>query len=162
MNPLLALRRYIRDLLTHSEQLIKLGRENFERSDLEAQYIVVDALAPSRRLSSLEDYDGSAEEQSLGAIFLTPCTLSFYGTGAWDLAMSFALNTRSQASKELQDTLGITVFQVSDVTDVGKILTGEQYGEEIELTLNVQHCQSTTVALTRIDTATLTDPIEAV
>jgi len=48
--------------------------------------------------------------------------------------------------------LEIGVFQASGLTDV-KMLTGQQYGERQELTLNVRYATSANVDTLRIDTA---------
>jgi type II secretory pathway component PulL len=50
--------------------------------------------------------------------------------------------------------LGLGVYQASGLTDV-KMLTGQQYGERQELTLNVRYATAADVDTLRIDTAEL-------
>jgi hypothetical protein len=81
-----------------------------------------------------------------------PVTLSFYGAEAWSTATRFALLIQSQASLELQESLGLGVYQASGLIDV-KMLTGQQYGERQELSLNVRYATTVNVDTLRIDTA---------
>ena len=81
-----------------------------------------------------------------------PVTLSFYGSDAWSTATTFALLIQSQKALELQESLGLGVYQASGLTDV-KMLTGQQYGERQELTLNVRYATTADVDTLRIDTA---------
>ena len=143
---------FVRDLLTYDEQLIRIGRENYTRKDFSQPYIVVDGIGPQTRISRANYYDGDTETQSLGVRMNAPCTLNFYGPDAYDTAVQFTLMMASQTSLELQKTQGITVYRVSSLTDV-KALTGQQYGENIELQLNVEYNQSIDLSVKRIDTA---------
>ena len=79
-------------------------------------------------------------------------TLSFYGAAAWSTATRFALLIQSQASRDLQEALGLGVYQASGLTDV-KMLTSQQYGERQELTLNVRYATAADIDTLRIDTA---------
>lgn len=152
MNPLVQTALFTRDLLSYDEQLIRLGRQNFERDDFEADYIVIDALGAAQRLGSLETYDGDAEEQSLGAVWRLPVTLDFFGDGAYSRALEFSNRARSQAAYDLKRTHGIEVNQASGITDV-KALTGQQYGERVQIELSVQFSADTTIETLRIDEA---------
>ncbi len=143
---------FVRDLLDYDEQLIKIGRLGEEIDDFTINYIGVDALGASLRLASGQKYDN--EEMSYGQQWIAPVTLSFYGDEAWDNATRFSLLIPSQKSFELQQSLKIGVFQASQITDV-KILTGQQYGNRYELTLNVQYSIGALVETLRIDTARL-------
>lgn len=143
---------YVRDLLTYDEQLIRIGRKNYTREDFETAFIIVDSIGPAERQSSGEHYDGTAEVQTLYDRYQAPCTLNFYGPGAFDRAADFIARMRSQAALELQETLGLTVDRASTLTDV-KALTGQQYGENIELSLNIKYNQSVDISTKRIDTA---------
>ena len=81
-------------------------------------------------------------------------TLSFYGPNAWTTATQFGLLIQSQKALELQESLGLGVYQVSTITDV-KILAGMTYGERQDMTLNVRFAISVDVNTLRIDTAEL-------
>ena len=143
---------FIRDLLTYDEQLIRIGRQNYDITDFTTGYIGVDSLGPARRLASGEQYDGTLEQMTYQQQWIAPVTVPFYGFDAWDTATTFALLIQSQKSLELQESLGIGVFQASGLTDV-KMLTGQQYGERQELTLNIRYATSVNVDTLRIDTA---------
>lgn len=143
---------FVRDLLGHDEQLIRIGRLGEDIDDFTTDYIGVDSLGASIRMASGETYDGTAEEMKYGQQWQAPVTLSFYGDNAWDNATQFALMIKSQAAFELQQSLNIGVFQASQLTDV-KILAGQQYGNRIEIALNVRYSIGATVGTLRIDTA---------
>lgn len=151
---LINLARFVRDLLTHPESLIKIGRQNFDRKEFEMNYIVVDSLAGDVPLASSEDYDGVAEEMTYSERVSRLCTFDFYGPQAHTNCRKFRILARSQASLELQDSLGITVWHPSAATDV-KSLTGQQYGERMQLECQVHYSQSEVVDILRIDTAQL-------
>jgi hypothetical protein len=143
---------FVRDLLSYDEQLIRIGRKNYEREDFTQPYIVVDGIGPQTRVSRVNHYDGDSETQTLGVRLMAPCTLNFYGPDAYDTAVQFTLMLASQDALELQKAQGLTVYRVSSLTDV-KSLTGQQYGENIELQLNVEYNQSIDLDVKRIDTA---------
>lgn len=153
MSPVLvAVAKLVRDLLSYDEQLIRIGRQNFSREDLETDYIVVDALGQSVRGSSLEDYDGTAEELKLGALWRGPVTLDFYGENAYTRAIEFGLHSRSQAALELKQTFGINALHPTGPTDL-KALTGQQYGERVQLEMMVEYSTDVTIDTLRIDEA---------
>lgn len=152
MNPLKQLAIFTRDLLTHNEQLIRIGRQNFERAQLEANYIVIDGLGASVAISRSEEFDGNTEEQSFGSQMLKPCTIDFYGADAFINANKFRMMLRSQLSYELQTSLKIGVYGASTVTDV-KALTGQAYGNRVQLEINLQYCDTLTIDTLRIDVA---------
>lgn len=145
---------YVRDLLPHPESQIKIGRLGEDITDFTADYIGVDSLGGATRMASGKSYDGGAEEMTYSQQWHAPITLSFYGTNAWANATRFAVLVDSQKSFELQNELGIGVFQASQLTDV-KILTGEQYGNRYEVALNVRFSLQAIVDTLRIDTARL-------
>jgi len=143
---------FVRDLLSYDEQLIRIGRQNYDIDDFTIGYIGVDSLGAAQRLASGEKYDGIAELMSYQQQWQAPVTISFYGAEAWSTATRFALLIQSQKSRELQEILGIGIYQASGLTDV-KILTGQQYGERQELTLNVRYATAADIDTLRIDTA---------
>ena len=145
---------FVRDLLGYNEQLIRIGRQNYDIDDFSVGYIGVDSLGAAQRLASGEKYDGTTEQMSFQQQWQAPVTLSFYGAAAWATATRFGLLIQSQASLELQESLGLGVYQASGLTDV-KMLTGQQYGERQELTLNVRYATAVDIDTLRIDTAEL-------
>lgn len=155
MNPVLVKAAlFIRDLLTYDEQLIKIGRQNSTITDFDVGYIGVDTLGQSTRLATGEKYDGDAEVMTHSQKWSAPIVLSFYGDGAWDKASNFGLLMKSQMAYELQQTLEIGIYQISSLTDV-KILTGQEYGERVEINFNVHYAVSIDVDILRIDDAQL-------
>jgi len=146
--------RLVRDLLPHPEQFIKIGRQNFDRTQFEQAFIVIDSLAGDIPLASSERYNGATEEMEYSELVSKPVTLDFYGPTAHALASRFRLLARSQASLELQQTLAFTLFHPSTATDV-KSLTGQQYGERMQLECQVHYSPSAIVDILRIDTAQL-------
>ncbi len=152
--PLRLTAMYTRDLLTHPESLIKIGRIGEDITDFTTDYIGIDALGAAVRMATGEKYDGDLEQMTHAQQWQVPVTLSFYGDNAWSNASKFALLIGSQSSYELQRSLGIGVHQTSNLTDV-KIIAGEQYGNRFEIELNVQFSISALVDVLRIDTARL-------
>lgn len=143
---------FIRDLLDYDEQLIRIGRLDSEIDDFETNYIGVDSLGAAQRLASGETFDGTAESMNYAQRWTAPVTLSFYGADAWDNATRTSLLIQSQKSLELQESLGLSVYLASNLTDV-KIITGQQTGNRIELQLNIQYSIGADVDTLRIDTA---------
>lgn len=150
----IALMRFTRDLLSHPEGFIKSGRQNFDRQHFEQPYIVVDSLSGDLPLTSSEKYDGDLEQMTYSEHVSRAVTFDFYGPTAHDLCRRFRLLARSQASLELQSNLGITVFHPTAATDL-KSLTGQQYGERMQLQCQVHYSPSLIVGILRIDIAQL-------
>lgn len=150
----IALMRLTRDLLQHPEAFIKAGRQNFERQHFEQPYIVVDSLAGDTPISSNQRYDGALEQMQYSEYVSRPVTFDFYGTNAVLLSRSFRLLCRSQGAMDLQSELGITVWHPTAATDV-KALTGQQYGERMQLQCQVHYSPSLIVDILRIDIAQL-------
>lgn len=149
---LIRVAKFVRDLLVVDEQLIKIGRQNFKREQFETDYIVVDDLGAMLRSASLETYDGDTEELSLGEIRKGPVTLDFYGPDAYTRANDFVLRMRTEVARELRRTLGITIYQAKGITDV-KALTGQQYGERMQVEMTVEISTEIIIDTLRIDTA---------
>jgi len=120
---------FVRDLLAYDEQLIRIGRQNYDITDFTIGYIGVDSLGSARRLASGEKFDGTLEQMTYQQ--------QMAGTGYAVILRSLTHGQRpqplplliqSQKALELQESLGIGVYQASGLTDV-KMLTGQQYGE---------------------------------
>jgi len=142
----------IRDLLSITESFIKIGRYNFEDEDFGTSYITVDNLTPSTLIAYSEDYDGDEEEQTLSQLWNMPTIITFWGDNAYTNLNNFTLLLKSQKSIELQDTLGISCYSSTNITDM-KLLSGKQYNNRIELNLNINFNLSAVVDTLRIDTA---------
>jgi len=143
---------WARDLLGYNESLVLIGRRNFTREDFETAYIVLDSLGPETLKGSSLQYDGDAEQQKIALLYSIPITIDFYGEGAHSRAQSLIALRRSQSSRELQRQYGLAVFAPETVTDA-KAMTGQQYGERIEVALNAEWQYVETVDLPRIDKA---------
>jgi len=153
MNPaLILLARVVRDLLPHPEDMIKFGRLNEERESFEEDYIVVDALAPGQPLTRGQRYDGDAEELTLSTRMRQPVTIDFFGTSAYTNAEKLQLLLKSDKALDLQEQYAITVGGVNQITDV-KALTGQQYGNRVQVELTIQYSPSVVLDVLRIDTA---------
>lgn len=144
--------QFVRDLLVIDEQLIRIGRQNFIQADFETDYVVIDSLGPALRMAGLSTYDDVAEILSLGGIWRGPVTLDFYGSNTYTRAIEFSLKAQSQTALELKKAFGIAVFHASGPTDV-KQLTGQQYGERMQIEMQVEISLEVDIATKRIDTA---------
>jgi len=66
---------FVRDLLTYDEQLIRIGRQNYDIDDFAIGYIGVDSLGAARRLASGEKYDGTLEQMTYQQQWQAPVTV---------------------------------------------------------------------------------------
>ena len=151
--------RWIRDVLDYDEALILLGRRNFEREDFETAYITVDALGTEQLKSSGTEADEEAETETHRMLWSVPITMNFYGPDAHTRAKKLMALRRSQKSRNMEREHGIVVQSPENFTDV-KALTGQQYGERIEVLLNVEYQHVEVVEQKRIDHAQLEQPLE--
>jgi len=71
---------FIRDLLTYDEQLIRIGRQNYDITDFTIGYIGVDSLGSARRLASGEKFDGTLEQMTYQQQWQAPVTVLFMET----------------------------------------------------------------------------------
>ena len=149
---LTAVAKVIRDLLPYDEQLIRIGRQNFEQEDFETNYIVIDALGDALLTSSTETFDGTAEELSVGGVWRGPVTLDFYGSGTYNRAAQTALKLKTQTARELKRTYGVTIYHATGLIDL-KQLTGQAYGERVQITCQVEISLEFKETILRIDTA---------
>jgi len=146
---------WLRDLLNYDESLMYLGRQNFEREDFETPYIVLDSLGAGSLKASNIDYDGDAEIHYLGLLYTLPIQIDFYGTtDAHPRAMKMIALRRSQLARELQKTYKLSVYAPTNITDA-KALTGQQYGERIQVEMNVEYLHVENIDILRIDEANI-------
>jgi hypothetical protein len=149
---LIMLARVVRDLLPHPEELIKIGREGITRDQFDTDYIAIDSLAPAQPIARGKSYDGIAEKLTISSRMRQAVTLDFYGTNAYTNAEKLQLLLKSDKALDLQEKYFITVGAVSQVTDV-KALTGQQYGNRVQVELTIQYSPSVVLDVLRIDTA---------
>ena len=155
-NPLLIkMAILIRDLLAWQESKIRIGRENFEQVNFNDDMIIVDQLGDSSRASGDENFDGVTEVMSYTDKYKTTVTIDCLGDGAYDNANRLAGLLKSQAAFDKKMTLGFTVYRVSSIADI-KRLTGQQYGNRVQMSVIAEDDRTVDVATLRIDTAQLT------
>lgn len=147
----LQLCRFIRDLLSYDEQLIKPGEINFERENFTLDYIVVDNLN-SIPISIPKKFDPDNELMNYGVLWSGTMTIDFYGDNANTNMVRFMQLANSQKGYELQRDMRLTVSNPSASTDL-KQLTGVQYSPRFQLALNIRYNETTDVQTLRIDTA---------
>lgn len=152
MSPLILFAKYIRDLLSVDEALIRIGRHGFERESFDSEYIVIDMLGKFTQVGSLETYDSATEILSLGAVWSGIVTVDFFGDAAYSKATSFSLLSRSQTAYELKRALGIAIYHSTGPTDL-KMLTGQQYGERQQIEMKIEVSSQASASTLRIDTA---------
>lgn len=151
MDPLVQLALFVRDLFGYDEQLIRIGRDNWESLDLDQNYIVIDHLADDRVYRS-KKYDGDAENMAYTTKLSGIYTLDFYGLEALNNAQRFLGLNQSQQSHDLQRKLGITVNKSSSITNV-KLLTSAKYHSRYQVEVRLDYNITTDVGTLRIDTA---------
>ena len=140
----------VRDLLGLPESQILSGRNDKFQDDYNIDYVVVDDLVSSQRLTSGYKYDGDNEIETISSNFITTFTVDFYGDNAYNNCNRFCLLTRGQQAYELKKSLGITLYQVSTIQDLQK-LTGQQYGNRYQATFRVHDSRAVDISTLRID-----------
>lgn len=153
MDVVIAVAKYVRDLLDVDESKIKLGRDNFDNQDYNAELIVVDNLADVHDYSTLR-FNSNTEEMKHFNHFNSPITVDFYGDVALTNAQKFIALQRSQTSRNLQETLGLSVYRVSSLTNV-KALTGAQYKARYQVSFVAEYMSTFTEPTLRIERADL-------
>lgn len=158
MNPLVKkFALLVRDLMAKPESEILIGRLNANQEDFETSYIAIDQLGASVRIAGSDQYDGSedVEVMSYDSLWRTELTVEFYGVDAYTNADWLAGLLRSQDAFDKKYALGIGVFQVSSIADI-KQLTGQQYGNRLQMSVTVQDSRRVDVDTLRIDTVQFT------
>lgn len=142
--------RFVRDLLSYNEQLIKFDRSMTQQDDLNTGYIVVNTSNLSSVQSRGRNYNGDAEEMNYNATMQQSVTLEFYGDGAYTNANDFLVLSDSQAARDLKRALGLTTYNVRQSTDVKQVL-GSQYGNRVHVEFNITYTPNQSVEVLRID-----------
>ncbi|CNG09630.1 TPA: hypothetical protein PXS16_003449 [Yersinia enterocolitica] len=148
---LIAVARFVRDLLDYDEQLIKFDRRNIISSDFAASYIVVNGSLPQSVLARGQRFNGDTEVMTYTATVSHSIVLEFYGDSAYTNAESFLILSESQLANELRRKNALTIMSVSNITDVGQLL-GQSHGNRVHLSFNVQYAPARDVQTLRIDT----------
>ncbi|EPR2254944.1 phage neck terminator protein [Yersinia enterocolitica] len=148
---LIAVARFVRDLLDYDEQLIKFDRRNIISSDFAMSYIVVNGSLPQSVLARGQRFSSDAEVMTYTAAVSHSIVLEFYGYNAYTNAESFLMLSESQLANELRRKNALTIMSVSNITDVGQLL-GQSHGNRVHLNFNVQYAPARDVQTLRIDT----------
>lgn len=165
INPLLKkMAILIRDVMTWKEYdpatvntgvSVMIGRENFPQDNFKYDLVVLDQLGDSGRASGDEYFDGVDEVMSYTDRYKTTITIECLGDNAHDNANRLAGMLRSQAAFDKKMALGFTVYRVSSIADI-KHLTGQQYGNRVQMSVIAEDSRTVDVETLRIDTAELT------
>ena len=155
--PIDTLRKFVRDLLGYDQALIRKGRANFDREVFERGYIIVDEGVQNKKYTQRQ-YDSEAERQTISVNYVGDFTIDFFGDPARMNGDVFVGLLKSQESKNLQRTLGITIYQPSTLTNL-RFLAGTDFGERYQLNLIMRYNVEHEVDLLRIDRAVIETPI---
>lgn len=148
---LIAVARFVRDLLGYDEQLIKFDRKNIISTDFATSYIVVNGSLPQSVLARGQRFNGVTEVMTYTAAVSHSIALEFYGDGAYSNAEDYLMLSASQKANELRRKNGLTIMSVSNITDVGQLL-GQSHGNRVHLSFNIQYAPARDVQTLRIDT----------
>ncbi|ARJ43303.1 hypothetical protein B1H58_15520 [Pantoea alhagi] len=148
---LIAVARFVRDLLSYDEQLIKFDRQNVIATDFETSYIIVNGSLPQTVLARGQHFNGTTEVMTYTAAVSHAVVLEFYGSNAYTNAQAFMMLSESQRANELRRKNALTIMAVSNITDVGQLL-GQSHGNRVHLSFNVQYAPAHDVQTLRIDT----------
>ena len=148
---LIAVARFVRDLLGYDEQLIKFDRKNIISTDFATSYIVVNGSLPQSVLARGQRFNGVTEVMTYTAAVSHGIVLEFYGDGAYSNAEDYLMLSASQKANELRRKNGLTIMSVSNITDVGQLL-GQSHGNRVHLSFNIQYAPARDVQTLRIDT----------
>lgn len=148
---LIAVARFVRDLLGYDEQLIKFDRKNIISTDFATSYIVVNGNLPQSVLARGQRFNGVTEVMTYTAAVSHSIVLEFYGDGAYSNAEDYLMLSASQKANELRRKNGLTIMSVSNITDVGQLL-GQSHGNRVHLSFNIQYAPARDVQTLRIDT----------
>lgn len=147
------LAKFTRDLLNQpGGSVVNVGRENVNRDSFTDLQIIIDSVGLQERIAKSKHYDGDSEVMTVSQTYRCPCTIDFYGDDASVEAEKFVLLCQSQKAFELSRDLGVAVYLTSGLVNL-RFLTGEQYSNRIQLSLDVWTTPEVNVDTLRIDTA---------
>ena len=148
------LANYTENLLDHDPTLIIIGRENFDKQDSSADYIVIDELV-SVPAGAAQSFDGDAEQQKFSVQMKGDFTINFFGDNARLNAAKWVTLHGNQESYELQRDLGLAIYHATSFRNL-KALEGSQYKNRYEVEISLYFNEESTVDTLRIDTAQTT------
>lgn len=152
---MIATAKFVRDLLSYDEQLIKFDRNDIPEGDFSTSYIVVNGSNIATKLSSGRNYNSEDEIMNYNSSFAQGIILEFYGDDAHVNSSNFELTAPSQLGADLKRVLGISISNVSTSTDVRQIL-GSAHGNRVHLEMNINYSPSIDVETLRVDTTEFT------
>lgn len=149
----LQLARFVRDLMSLSDNQVRIAERNFDRSEnLDDTQVAIGALGSAMRLSGGERYDGEAEVMYYHNVWRQTCTIDFYGADSFELASKYANIAAGQSGIELQRGHGLTVLRPSVITDLSNLM-GRQYDPRHQVEVNVMMGFRSAEPVMRIDSA---------
>jgi hypothetical protein len=149
---LIAIAKFIRDLLVYDEQLIKFDREDIPEVDFNSSYIVVNGSSIANKKSTGAQFNPVTEQMTYNDSFAQSVTLEFYGDNAYTNSSNFSILSTSQKALELKAVLNLNISHVSNTLDVKQLL-GSVHGNRVHLTFNAYYLPSVEVATLRVDTS---------
>ena len=78
-------------------------------------------------------------------------TIDFYGDAAMTESQRFTSLLDTQIAEDMRRDLNIDLYYTNAVTDV-KLLTGEQYSQHLQLSINIDYLVALDEPILRIDT----------
>ena len=138
-------------LLQYRATLIYIARLNANRDNTLKDYIVVDNIF-NLPIGKFIQYDGVNEIQKVSTRFLGSFQILFYGTDALPNSIKWQNLLASEASFELQRSLGITIYRTSSHNNL-RIEDGTNYDNLYQCDFKVKYDETTEIPTLRIDTA---------
>lgn len=153
-HPLRASAMFVRDLLDYDESLMAIGRLGETQDNYSAGYIVVDSLLAGSPSAFGKEFDGTNEQMTVSVTETITVTVDFLGDAAYTNANDFAMLMLTEKRNEIQVRHGISVFNVTGITDV-KRLAGSLYTNRLQVEFVMMYNRASTLGVKRIDTAQL-------
>jgi hypothetical protein len=144
---------YIQQLLNYAAELIVLGRTNFERVNLQGEYIIVDE-TESNQKGRMLSYDPDTETEYYNIYQSSHCTISFYGNNAKRNAYRFSVLQNSQLSYDLQRDLDTAIYKCTTPRNI-KTQDGTQWHDLWQVEIVCDYTTTEDVSTLRIDTPQL-------
>ena len=136
---------FLRDLLKIDEQLIRIGRENYDRE--QSLIAIVDTIGPSRLIGQGSKYNGEAEILTHYTDYRTPCTIDFLQPG---YVQQFAMGIRTQKARDLMRQVEVSVFAITTFHDLRQLL-GNRFSDQVQVELVIGHSETFNESVKRID-----------
>ena len=140
--------KYIRDLLSKTEEVVKIGRSNVNQDNFTNEFIVIDSIAPQTLISSNNSF--SNNNINIVNRFKIPLSIRFYGDNALTNANLFLGLSTHQKGTELSIDYGVEIYRMSSLLDLSNLL-GSQYYNLYEITLNCKYNYMATISTDAIN-----------